>query len=115
MIHKDCIFCKIAQKEIHVRSVYESDNFIVFPDANPKVEGHLLIILKSHYSNIIDMPATLGQELIDVIKKVAAIQFDNGADGFNLVQNNFPAAGQVVMHAHFHLLPRKQDDGFKFM
>lgn len=49
MIHKDCIFCKIAQKEIHVRSVYESDNFIVFPDANPKVEGHLLIIPKSHY------------------------------------------------------------------
>ena len=116
MMHKeDCLFCKIALKEIPVKIIYESDNFIAFPDANPKVDGHLLIISKNHYVNIMDMPATLGQELVDTIKKVAGIMLKQGAEGFNVIQNNFPAAGQIVMHAHIHLLPRKKGDGFKSM
>ncbi len=110
---EDCIFCKIAQGKIPEELIYESDNFIAFPDANPNVKGHTLIIPRKHYVNMMDMPATLGRELMDAIKSVADIKLKQGAEGFNIIQNNFPAAGQVVMHAHIHLLPRKKGDGFK--
>ena len=108
---EDCIFCKIAKGEIPVTKVYESNNFLAFLDQAPQVEGHTLIIPKEHSINILSLPSTLGQELLDVIKKVAEIKFREGFEGFNLVQNNFSAGGQVVMHTHFHLLPRKTGDG----
>ena len=69
----DCIFCKIARKEIKVKIIEESDNFLAFPDANPKVERHTLIISKKHFSNIVDLPALLGNELLDMIKKVGLL------------------------------------------
>jgi len=105
---QNCIFCKIARKEIKSEIVYESENFIAFPDANPKAEGHTLIIPKKHFTNIIDLPCSLGSELIDMIKKVAEIRFKQGAEGFNLINNCGQSAGQAVMHVHFHLLPRKK-------
>lgn len=109
----DCIFCKIVKKEIPVDMIYESDNFIVFPDANPQVEGHCLIVPKQHFVNSFDLPSVLGSELLDVFKKVAEIYFKKGFEGFNLIQNNFSCAGQVVNHFHFHFLPRKKEDGKK--
>ena len=108
---EDCVFCKIVNKEIPVEFIYESDNFIAFPDANPKVEGHCLIVTKNHFVNLMDMPCVLGSELIEVIKKVAEIKFKEGFEGFNLVQNNFSCAGQEVMHSHLHFFPRKEGDG----
>jgi len=111
---QDCIFCKIARKEIIVEIITESENFLAFPDANPKVSGHTLIIPKKHFANLIDLPSDLGSELIDVIKNIFEIKSKEGFEGFNLIMNNFPAAGQVVMHAHLHFLPRRKGDrGFK--
>ena len=110
----DCIFCKIANKEIKSDIIYENDNFITFPDAHPKVKGHCLVVSKKHFVNILDMPSTLGTELLDAVKNTLDIKTkeDKTIEGFNLVQNNFPAAGQLVMHAHFHILPRRKGDGF---
>ena len=108
---KDCIFCKIAKKEIKSEIVYESENFIAFPDIRPRVQGHTIIIPKKHYASLIDMPASLGSELLDAVKKIFEKKAKQGAEGFNIVMNNFPAAGQLVMHAHIHLLPRKAKDG----
>ena len=65
---EDCIFCKIAKKEIKTNIVYEDDNFIAFLDVNPRAEGHTLIIPKKHYKTLLDMPNTLGNELIEAIK-----------------------------------------------
>jgi len=114
MAKDDCVFCKIARKEIPVKLVYESENFIAFLDVHPKVKGHTLIIPKKHFVNIIDLPSDLGSELLDVIKRVFEIRQEEGAEGFNLIMNNFPAAGQLVIHAHLHFLPRKKGDkGFK--
>ncbi len=110
---KDCIFCKIVSGEIPCVKIWEDDEFLCFPDANPKVKGHCLIIPKTHFTNIMDLPASLGGELVDAIKKIAEINLGKGAEGFNLVMNNFESAGQVVSHAHIHLLPRKKGDGFK--
>jgi len=109
--NSDCIFCKIANKQAPADIVYENDNFIAFPDINQKTLGHTLIIPKKHFVNIIDIPETLGGELLDAIKKVAEIRLREGAEGFNIMQNNGEVAGQVVMHAHFHLLPRRKNDG----
>jgi len=111
---ENCIFCKIARKEIKTEVVYESKNFIAFPDANPKTEGHTLIIPKKHFSNIMDMPAALGEELIDAVKGTAEIRFKKGDEGFNLINNCGRAAGQVIMHAHFHLIPRKSGKKVSF-
>ena len=112
---KDCIFCKIAKGEIEVKKIVENDNFLVFPDANPKIEGHCLIIPKKHFTNILDLPSNLGSELLDIIKEVAEIKIKEGFEGFNLVQNNGGVAGQEVLHTHLHFLPRKKGDGFNLL
>ena len=111
----DCVFCKIVKGEIPCEKIWEDDSFIAFPDANPQVEGHCLIVSKKHFANIMDLPASLGGELVDVIKAVAEKKLKEGFDGFNLVMNNFKSAGQGVPHAHIHLLPRKKGDGFKLV
>jgi histidine triad (HIT) family protein len=108
---EECVFCKIAKKELPAEIVYESTNFIAFPDVRPRTEGHTIIIPKKHYVNLMDMPESLGSELLETIKKIFEIRAKEGAEGFNIVMNNFAAAGQFVMHAHVHLLPRKGQDG----
>ena len=110
----DCIFCKISDKEINSERIYENDNFFSIPDANPVVKGHSLVISKRHFKNILDIPITSGQEMLDCIKKTAAIIMkENNAEGFNVLNNNSGAAGQVVFHIHIHIIPRKKDDGIK--
>ena len=106
----ECIFCKIARKEIPVEIVYESENFLAFPDAHPVLKGHTLIIPKKHSVNLIDMSDALGNELLSVIKQVAEIGFKQGAEGFNVIANTGEVAGQVVMHTHIHFLPRKKGE-----
>lgn len=111
---EDCIFCKIANKQVEVEIIEKSENFIAFPDAHPIVKGHTLIVPKKHFVNIIDLPSDLGSELLDVIKRIFEIRSKEGCEGFNLIMNNFPAAGQLVMHAHLHFIPRKKGDRVKF-
>lgn len=112
MMKKDCIFCRIANKEVKSEIIYENDNFFSVPDANPIIGGHSLVISKQHFENVLDMPASLGKELLDCIKKTSMILMKKeNAEGFNVVNNNFDSAGQVVKHIHFHILPRKKDDG----
>lgn len=108
--NQDCIFCKIIRKELQTEIIDETNNFIAFPDANPKTKGHTLIIPKRHYVNLMDMPSDLANEMISFCKKIAAIRLREGAAGFNLIINNFPAAGQIVMHAHLHIIPRYEEE-----
>lgn len=113
MKEKECIFCKIVKKEIPARLIEESENFIAILDANPKTEGHALIIPKSHYATLLDMPSNLAEEMLKLIKKIAKNL--KQSNGFNLLVNSSPAAGQVIMHAHIHLIPRKEGDGLKLI
>jgi histidine triad (HIT) family protein len=112
MTNEDCIFCKIVKGEIPAKKIYDDDNFIGILDVKPKAEGHALIIPKKHYRNLLDMPATLGTELMEAVKSIGLdiIKHKKG-EGFNLIVNNEPAAGQVVFHSHLHLIPRKHGDG----
>lgn len=109
----NCIFCKIVKKEISTNIIYESENFICFPDKNQKVKGHSLIVPKKHFVNLMDMPSELGSELLFDIKEIAANEMKKGATGFNILQNNFSDAGQAINHAHIHIMPRYKNDGFK--
>ena len=110
----ECIFCKIASKEVPKEFEHESENFMCFPDINPTGPGHTLIVPKKHFVNMMDLPATLGNELMDCIKKIAEMKFKEGFEGFNIVVNNGEAAGQLVFHTHIHLVPRKKGDEVKF-
>jgi histidine triad (HIT) family protein len=113
---KDCIFCKISDGEIPCETIYENDNFFSVPDANPKVDGHSLVISKKHFKTVLDMPVSLGQELLDCIKSTTIkLLNEKKSEGFNLISNNFETAGQVIHHVHFHILPRKADDGFHLL
>lgn len=109
---KECIFCKIARGEIKNEFIYENDNFFSIKDIEPQVPGHSLVISKKHFETILDLPESLAPELFDAIKKTAIklLQEEN-AEGFNIANNNFESAGQVVNHVHFHILPRKKKDG----
>jgi histidine triad (HIT) family protein len=64
---------------------------------------------------MIDVPEELLQKMIVAVKKVAvAVKKGTGCGGFNVAQNNFKIAGQLVPHIHFHIIPRVEGDGFKF-
>jgi len=111
---QNCIFCKIAKKEVSASFLAETNNFIAILDANPKTEGHALIIPKKHFVTLLDIPNSLAKEMLELIKKVALnILEKKQGDGFNMIMNNLPPAGQVIMHAHIHIIPRKESDNFR--
>ncbi len=108
----DCIFCKIIRGELQCSKIYEDKEFLAFLDIHPINPGHTLIAPKIHCQNLFDFPRAEETDLMEFIKKVAdAVVKATKADGFNLGLNNGKAAGQVVMHAHFHIIPRYSNDG----
>ena len=109
---ENCIFCKIAKGEISAEKICESENFFSILDRNPKVEGHALVISKKHFDNILELPNILASELLNCIKETAMVLMKKyKAEGFNIINNNFESAGQIIKHVHFHILPRKKNDG----
>ena len=111
MEKKDCIFCKIIKEELKSKKTYEDENFIGILDIEPKAKGHTIIIPKKHFRNILEMPVTLGNELLEAIKKISLnLIKQEKADGINVLINNEKSAGQIIFHAHVHIIPRKNDD-----
>ena len=107
----DCIFCKIAAGEIPSSTVYEDENFRAILDLGPAAKGHTLVIPKDHSENLLDVSPETAKKALSVISKTAnAIKDAMGCHGINVVQNNGEAAGQTVMHLHFHIIPRYNND-----
>ena len=103
----DCIFCKIANGEIPSACVYEDDDFKVILDLGPASKGHALILPKEHFTDLTEMDAQTAGKVLPIAAKLGtAMKKGLGCDGFNVVSNNGEAAGQTVMHAHFHVIPR---------
>jgi histidine triad (HIT) family protein len=111
----DCIFCKIVAGEIPCTKVYEDDVCLAFMDVGPLADGHTLLIPKTHYEFLHEMPAEeaahLGRHLPVLAK---AVQETMGAEGLNVLQNNGRIAGQVAPHVHVHFIPRTRGDGLGF-
>lgn len=111
-MNTDCIFCKISAGEIPSEKIYEDEHTFAFLDISPVNKGHTLVIPKGHYENIFEVPDEVAENMIRTVKKVSASMKENlGVDNLNLHMNNGKAAGQVVFHAHIHVIPRHADDG----
>ncbi|MDO5540498.1 MAG: HIT family protein [Eubacteriales bacterium] len=107
----NCIFCKIANGEIPSATLYEDDDFKVILDVSPAAKGHMLILPRQHYADIMAMPEELTAKAFVLAKKMAAkLEKVLECDGINLVQNNHEAAGQTVFHFHIHVIPRYAKD-----
>ena len=110
----NCLFCKIIAKEIPSSTVYEDDDIIAFLDIKPTNPGHTLVVPKKHSDGFHDADPVTLQKLIVATQKVAnAVANALHTTGFNLEQNNGAIAGQVIPHLHFHIIPRRLDDGFR--
>lgn len=115
MASNDCIFCRICQGEIPCAKVYEDARVLAFLDLGPVRPGHTLVIPKAHHINLLDTPDEYVTAILAVVRKVGKALMDaTGAEGFNVLQNNFSAAGQQVFHAHWHVIPRSAEDGLSF-
>jgi histidine triad (HIT) family protein len=111
---RDCIFCGIALGRQAAERILETETVLAFLDIAPVNYGHTLIIPKAHYQNLLDLPDDLWTEMGRVCRRVAqALRATLYAQGFNLGMNNFEAAGQVVFHAHLHVIPRYFTDGLR--
>jgi len=110
----DCLFCKIIVKQIPTNIVYENEKVVAFLDINPVNPGHLLVVPKAHSENI---TAAADDDLVALtlaVKKLApAVCAATACDGWNLEVNNGNAAGQMIDHTHWHIVPRHADDGLK--
>ena len=110
MKDQNCIFCKIAG-ESPSATLYEDDDFRVILDLGPASKGHALILPKEHYRNLYDIDDAVAAKALVLAKKmVNELKDVLGCDGYNVVQNNEPVAGQTVFHFHMHLIPRYEND-----
>ena len=108
----DCLFCKIAAGEIPSIRIYENDHVLAFMDIGPIVKGHALVIPKAHHNPLSETPDEVLAQVIAAVRLVARAQQEGlGADGVNIHQANGAAAGQVVPHLQFHVVPRFKHDG----
>lgn len=108
----DCLFCRIVKKEIPVNAIFENEAVLAFLDIHPRAEGHTLIIPKSHFKNLLDLPDLEVSGFFEGVKKVQEILNKVfKPDGFTMGINQNPAAGQEIDHVHVHLIPRFLGDG----
>ena len=103
----NCIFCKIANKEIPGKIIYEDDICVAFLDLSQTTNGHTLVIPKKHFKNFLEVDDDTLAHMIKVTKDIAnKIVTKLNANGLNILTNANEVAGQTVMHFHLHIIPR---------
>jgi len=111
----DCVFCKIVAGDIPSTKVYEDEVCLAFMDIGPISPGHTLLVPKTHYETVMEMPPETVAHLARQIPAMAgAVKKAVGAEGINVLENNGRCSGQAVFHVHFHFIPRWPDDGLGF-
>ena len=112
MNESDCIFCQIVEKKIPSKVLYEDEKNLAFLDIYPIFKGHTIVITKRHYHNLEEIPEIELTETYKVVKELATLIHKKlKIDGYNILQNNYEAAGQVIQHFHVHIIPRSKNDG----
>lgn len=108
----DCIFCKIIKGEIPSYKIYEDEKTYAFLDIACDSFGHTLVIPKKHCQNVLDCDDEYLHATITTVKKIAKhFVEDCGFDGVNILNASGESAQQTVFHLHFHIIPRKKEDG----
>ncbi|HLC48745.1 MAG TPA: HIT family protein [Candidatus Norongarragalinales archaeon] len=112
---EECLFCKIVSGAIPAEKVTEDGCHLAFLDIYPANKGHTLVIPKKHYAHFSQVHGAEIGDYIKFVQKIAfAVKKSLNADGVNVFLNEGKAAGQLIMHAHFHILPRFEGDGLEF-
>ena len=108
---EECIFCRIVDGKIPAAKIYEDDAVVGFLDIMPANKGHCLVVPRKHSQTLAEMGEEDLIAAMKAAKKIAmalSLSFGNGS--FNIVMNNGKEAGQLVNHAHLHVIPRFKKD-----
>ena len=102
----DCLFCKIINKDIKSKEVYEDDKVFAFEDINPQAPLHVLIVPRKHFANLNDMKEEDEGLVGHMLSTAAKIAKEKGVaeKGYRTVFNTNSDAGQEVFHIHLHVL-----------
>ena len=108
------VFAKILRGELPCHKIYEDDETLTFMDIMPRANGHTLVIPKTPAVNIFDVHPEILCSVMRTVHKIApAVRDALEADGVLIQQFNETAAGQMVFHIHFHIIPRWEDVALK--
>ncbi len=108
----DCVFCKILNHEIPSYKIYEDEYTYAFLDIAKDIDGHTLVIPKKHVTNLLDCDCETLSHVMETIRLISKHYVEDlGFDGVNVLNASGKAAEQSVFHLHFHILPRKKEDG----
>jgi|TARA_Y100000031_G_scaffold34106_1_gene38162 histidine triad (HIT) family protein len=106
-----CKFCKIIEKKEKAVILFENKKIIAILDNKPFNRGHTLILPKTHYKFITDMPDREVGYIFKNVNRIAKAIFSSvKADGLNIGQNNGEIASQTIFHVHIHIIPRFKKD-----
>lgn len=106
----DCLFCKIAARELDADVVFEDDELLAFRDISPQAPTHLLVIPKRHITTANDLGADDAGLVGGMVLRARALAEQEGIaeGGYRLIMNCNPQGGQTVYHIHLHLLGGRQ-------
>ena len=105
----DCLFCKIIAGSIPSTKVYEDETILAFRDIAPQAPTHILVIPKAHIGSVAEVTPANSAVVAHIFEVIPAIAAKEGlANGYRVVSNCGPDAGQTVPHLHFHILGGKQ-------
>ncbi|MGO4879245.1 MAG: HIT family protein [Bryobacteraceae bacterium] len=108
----DCLFCRIAARELPAAVVFEDDSTLAFLDHRPLFPGHCLLIPKMHYETLADLPSDLIAPLFGNARMLAiAVEEAMESEGSFVAINN--RVSQSVPHMHIHIVPRRKKDGLR--
>ncbi len=102
---ENCIFCKIIAGDIPSNKVYEDEQVLAFRDIAPMAPTHILVIPKAHIASVAAIDESNSAIVSHIFEVIAAIAAQEGLiNGYRVVSNCGPDAGQTVNHLHFHIL-----------
>ena len=110
---QSCPFCDLIRGAAEVSMCFEDADVVAFMDIQPVNAGHVLVVPRTHYESLDDIPAAAAMHVYEVAMQLApVVKQVAGADGMNIIVNSGAAAGQDVFHYHVHVIPRRPGDGF---
>lgn len=106
----DCIFCKIINNELPSKTIYEDDLIKIIMNINPTTNGHLLVLPKKHFVNIMDLDDEIVTHSFKIIREkiYPLLKEKLHCEGLTISENN--ELGQEIKHFHIHLTPRYEND-----
>ena len=110
---ENCLFCKIIKGEIPSYKIYEDEYTYAFLDISKDVDGHTLVVPKKHFNNTLDCDEVTLTHIMKTVQLISNHYINNcGYSGVNIYNNNGSSAQQAIMHTHYHIIPRKDNDNF---